>query len=1234
MSRATRPRFASGVLLLTAIAVLISQAGGHAALGDALPFAKAFSGTIDYVVGSVDLTEQANPIDEHGFSTGTMEISGIPSDADIVAAYLYWETITLDSDPGQAAGVKFRDHEILLNDLVAVKRSSQPLEGSTASCWSSGVPLRMTLFRADVLPFLPVREDAEGRPTGKRIVNSADLTRHGLTPHTVYLPVSAGNQVPESAGATLVVVFNKLSGPLRKVVMYDGIFIQPNTTTPMIQSLQGFYKSASVADAKITHILAAGQPNGNERIFFNDANGPNMSQISAPDPIMGGNAAQRGWTTFTQNVSQYMHPGANSGDYGETATTKLDHSPGGAYDCLTWGAVIFSTSMADAETSPGTSITGDGIPDGLEEADRGNAFPITDRGLKDPDGTQLPYFKGMGATSSQRDLFIEINGMWAPKGTSYGGVEDTHGHVHLLTPEDLKRVRDGYAAQGVTAHFDVGDVNRYHNGPLTTDPAWIQTGPTATVSYPVVTHQDWVDDYGSDIADAYLVPSALARGGEVIREEPCDASSPSCHFAGYPGTVGWKFGLQLLRDSPVANDGQQLDLSNTTVANEWETGQSSTHRRRFDRARFGLFHYLLYAHARGTPRSQPCLSFGDPAPYPDNGTSCAPGTDNPAFDPAQYHVPTTASGVADLPGGNALVTLGFWDEYVGRPFVRASTTFHELGHNLNLWHGGRPAIWGDDAPPAPTAPSATYIEPNCKPNYQSSMSYLFQVHGLFDNTDNVHLDYSLAPMNALDETGTLSDGSLTPAPVYRSAWYAPFDSALATQLGVPKATRYCSGRSFGGTNPNMARVYTTTVAGSIDWNGDKNTGNSALPLQDVNLDGGSDPMLGFADWSSIRLNQIAAGRKVVKFQAELADGTGYGDVTDFGSGDVTDFGSGDVTDFGSGDITDFGSGDITDFGSGDVTDFGSGVFLNLSSGDVTDFGSGDVTDFGSGDVTDFGSGDVTDFGSGDVTDFGSGDERQEVDYDEARGLGRTAPYGLAACAIGSIKPDGTACNITPQVLPNTPFYHRNLITWNAAAVGKVTAYLIQRKKAADPDSSYAQVGTSTTNYFIDAEELPDSHVVTAPQFTYRVRARFDDVVAAQLSAWSQSATLGAVNDRPQAAADSYAVLNNTTLTVPAPGVLANDGDSDSPLSYIGRRVIITSPTGGTMNGDFLTVTTAKGGTLVMNTKTGGFTYSPKGGFIGSDSFKYKTNDGPWSDPAVPLSLDSDEVIVSITVTKK
>ena len=52
-----------------------------------------------------------------------------------------------------------------------------------------------------------------------------------------------------------------------------------------------------------------------------------------------------------------------------------------------------------------------------------------------------------------------------------------------------------------------------------------------------------------------------------------------------------------------------------------------------------------------------------------------------------------------------MVTLGLWDEFVARPFVRASTTFHELGHNLNLWHGGQPAIWGNKAQNTATSSS-------------------------------------------------------------------------------------------------------------------------------------------------------------------------------------------------------------------------------------------------------------------------------------------------------------------------------------------------------------------------------------------------------------------------------------------------------------------------------------------------------------------------------------------------
>src|SRR6185295_15122321 len=56
--------------------------------------------------------------------------------------------------------------------------------------------------------------------------------------------------------------------------------------------------------------------------------------------------------------------------------------------------------------------------------------------------------------------------------------------------------------------------------------------------------------------------------------------------------------------------------------------------------------------------------------------------------------------------------------------------------------------------------------------------------------------------------------------------------------------------------------------------------------------------------------------------------------------------------------------------------------------------------FQGGDFADFGSGDFADFGSGDFLDFGSGSERQELDFESASLLARSAPYSLTACVIG------------------------------------------------------------------------------------------------------------------------------------------------------------------------------------------------------------------------------------------
>jgi hypothetical protein len=59
------------------------------AAGDALSFKNNWFLTGDYVVGGVGLrgTGVSN------VATGTINIAGVPANADIIAAYLYWETL-------------------------------------------------------------------------------------------------------------------------------------------------------------------------------------------------------------------------------------------------------------------------------------------------------------------------------------------------------------------------------------------------------------------------------------------------------------------------------------------------------------------------------------------------------------------------------------------------------------------------------------------------------------------------------------------------------------------------------------------------------------------------------------------------------------------------------------------------------------------------------------------------------------------------------------------------------------------------------------------------------------------------------------------------------------------------------------------------------------------------------------------------------------------------------------
>jgi subtilisin-like proprotein convertase family protein len=94
---------------------------------------------------------------------------------------------------------------------------------------------------------------------------------------------------------------------------------------------------------------------------------------------------------------------------------------------------------------------------------------------------------------------------------------------------------------------------------------------------------------------------------------------------------------------------------------------------------------------------------------------------------------------------------------------------------------------------------------------------------------------------------------------------------------------------------------------------------------------------------------------------------------------------------------------------------------------------------------------------------------------------------------------------------------------------------------------------------------------------------------------------------PVANDDSYNAAQDTTLTVPAPGVLANDTGTPAPTAV--------AISGGS---------TTQGGTVTLSTN-GGFSYNPPAGFTGSDTFTYTATNGPGA---------TDTATVTFTVTHK
>ncbi|HEY7290006.1 MAG TPA: Ig-like domain-containing protein [Vicinamibacterales bacterium] len=941
------PPLTKAIAVLSLILALAStQSDSHAQTSDALRFFKNYFITGDYVVGGVGLRGLGGASGKPGIASGSIAISGVPARADIVAAFLYWQVVSsskLGPDSG-STGATFEGNPLTTSGGPIGQVLST---AGTAPCWSSGGGTGSSsgqhltyTYRADVLRFLPFDAD------GNIVVNGS---------HRVEVPDSgsSGNQVPVALGASLVVVFRDPTMPLKAVVLYDGGYTMNQSTQSMTQTVQGFYQSSPGA-AKMTHIVGSAQANKSERLLV-----PGLAPIV--NPFVG--ALGPSWDSPTFNVT--IPAGSAS------TTTSVDHVGFSSFDCLTWGAVVLSTTVQDTD--------GDGLLDIWEESTAT---------LYDPNNQPLPNLAAMGANKNHKDLFVEVGYMTAADGTMYGGVAKP-AHSHLPTEAALDMMGDVFknasvtnpdSLPGINVHFDVG--NNYQSSP-------------------------------------YVIPAPMARGGDQIDEAVTvcarGAGDPPwvCQFSDYPGTVGWKTGFKFLRDQLV-NTPPPLNADGSDPCDQpGQDGPGGVCERRFDHNRKDMFRYALFAHGVGLPVA-PCLN-------PD-GTA----DDTCQATNSNFHVPRTNSGVADLPGGDAMVTLGSFDDIsgkpVGTPFMQGSTLMHELGHTFELSHAGAPQI-----------PQ----EPNCKPNYLSVMNYLFQLRGLFNDVDAgvPHMDYSAEVMNGINEAFPVDAPLFAQSGTarYRPGWYAPQSGATIGSA----AKRFCNGTDFLNPAPApMVRVDAPTVAGSLDWNLDP----TSAPAQDLNFDGTIGQLNpGSNDWVNLHLQQLGSRRNVGGLFTDGAGNLILGPMSlDVGRGDI---GRGDI---GRGDI---GRGDI---GRGDI---GRG-----------DIGRGDI---GRGDI---GRGDI---GRGDI-----GDPADEVDSAIAVAAGNTPPNQLKACVIGI-----GACT-------GGPFHRIRLdwTPPNVGTVLQYAVYRSRTDDATQTRTLAGQVPASlgTASYsFVDPTELPNANFTyfAVAQFT-------------------------------------------------------------------------------------------------------------------------------------------------------
>jgi len=185
-----------------------------------------------------------------------------------------------------------------------------------------------------------------------------------------------------------------------------------------------------------------------------------------------------------------------------------------------------------------------------------------------------------------------------------------------------------------------------------------------------------------------------------------------------------------------------------------------------------------------------------------------------------------SSGVAELPGNDFLVSMGNWgfqttpDSNLNLLInMQASTIMHELGHNLNLQHGGDEGV-------------------NYKPNYWSIMNYTYQLNGL---------DPDPASITAYQRWRIAKgDG----APSRCNLVGSPCGNTTQFIMSYSDGTGLNLNESALAESANIGRGAATGAYADWNLNGALTTGTYS---KDLNVDSSLGVLHDYNDWANIKL---------------------------------------------------------------------------------------------------------------------------------------------------------------------------------------------------------------------------------------------------------------------------------------------------------------------------------------------------------------------------------------------